>query len=183
MSYRSEIAEIARYFKAVVSRDNAIGDLIREAYDNQNIRELKQHINEKMHWLPDAGIPLRPEKEITVLLVKLRAIDIAKYRANTYAYIITRLELMPRTRYGLYISKDFGKLSVYKTDGFEERFTALSFLPPSYQLLFEFYVMPIHNAISVMNFVLNYNILKSIMKPEHFKYIEEAWRILFGDVE
>ena len=177
MSYRSEIAELAKYCGSVLKinylfkHETALKVDISDR--NPRIFDLTNSIDKIEKELPlNASASFNPKKKIYLLFVKIYH-DVLRGRWAG----ICRFEVFS-------LKPNYNNAYQFSHIGKEER--VLVFIKgesPYYPDYIDMELIISHNSIEdIINFAQNYSILKEVLKPEHFKPYEKLWKLLFGDV-
>ena len=182
MNYKSMLIELANYFKVVNSWIDSNLDEMHELMFEQNIEALKDYMRKMQEGFPTDIVHFSPKEVMNMLYVKMPNLQyIQRYNSYVHTFIIKSYKLSPQSQYAYYYSQDteelFFEQIYYKQVSYSIRFPLRSYL------IVELYLLPTSDLSFILNYALNYKVMKAVMKPEHFKYVEKSWRILFGDME
>ncbi len=162
MSYRSEIAELARYFKAVLTNDNRYSKEIYDLRYMRNVEEMGNYISR---------ILLNERIDADVVFVPKEPVELLDIFRNIYS--IKSYKLSPQSKYMYHFNTVRNELIFWRRVNNSKDIVLTTFSIP--QIFWSF--------LELLHIALNYRVWKAVMKPEHFKVIEQLWKIYFGDMK
>ncbi len=179
MSYRSEIAELTRYFRTVNVFNARLED--PSIKNNQNVRKVKKAIDDmlKKHEVKERG-SFTPQKPETLLEILRRTHYFEYSPEEVYTYSLHKFELAPQQQY-MYDYDTYGEKLIFYIipAGFNPN-SMYSYLQPAYIYLLP---CPYNSLVSMMNSAMNYKIVKLIISPESVRNLEMRMKLLFGDIK
>ncbi len=170
MNYKSEIADLARYFKAVHSLTNNLLDETRKL-NSPHFKRVKSFMTYIAEGFSQITVPFRPKKPMNVLGIFIRELFL---HPPTSAYSLVYRELKLGKLYAYHYSNYWKKLEIWKDKGYEWDIA---------NPLISYNIGALDYVPDVINFALNYDLMKSIMKLGHFEYLEKLWKIYFDNIK
>ena len=186
MNYRSEIAELTRYFVALskiydvfYNKTKIEVDISR---DNPRIREFLLHLDKIEKEIYQA-FPLNPvafqtNEPVSLIIISSREMWFEhKYNKYIDVSVLEHYEFKPNIRYSyeFIVYPEFYYISLLmfrKARGNNLRG----------EEIVRFHVRPEYSIIGdILSFALNYPVFKKILRPEHFKPYVKLFRALFGE--
>ena len=181
MSYRNKIAEIADYFRAVHAVHTAIFTIVMSKIMSETIQALIEYVVSIPKKFPEREIYFRPETQINILNIRSKTQHIGNSSVEIYS--IEPYVINPRRLYAYYYDRRF--LYIYdpsketvKREKSSDLFTPAPKVWSPSRIPLE-YLAEVETPMSI---ALNYSNLKAVLRPEHFKVIEQLWKIYFGDI-
>ena len=188
MSYRSEIAEIARYFKAVLTNDYRYSKERYNLIHERNVEKMRDYISRiLLDEQIDAEVVFTPKEPVELLDIsrsyeyiwigdsKVNIYSLKSYRLSPqsqYMYNSSTYKLSPRLRFVYHFNTVLNWLIFWRKADNSKDIVLTTFNIP--QIFWDF--------LEILHIALNYRVWKAVMKPEHFKVIERLWKIYFGDM-
>ncbi len=187
MSYKAKITELVGYFYPVHKLTQYF---LEEAYKSPALRTPElyagtSYMTDLAYGFPQITVPFRPKEPMYVLGIATRDFTIplpASGAKNpfqfqpvniTTAYYLIYHELKPGRQYAYAYNNPTRTLEIWRDKGYKwdmenplisYRLGALDWIP------------------DVINFALNYKLMRSLMRPGHLEYLERLWKAYFGDV-
>ncbi len=179
MNYRSELAELTRFFSTV----NSITNKYMTTYDkvlsgNPNIRMLKEYIENLFDSFSEGNVEFTVRRRTEILEIIKTSQYFSKYIENINTYYIKSYIINPSIKYSYdYDPTYYEVLSILAKELNLEIIDI--FVNPAFP-----YVYPDpFNFLSAINLALNYDFIRSVLRPEDLKVINELWKIYFGDMK
>ena len=139
--------------------------------NNPLIHGFEHIIHESLHKLPlIETVTFQLKEPLTLLLIKTeyRPVEKDVCRINSY-------QLRPNRLYAYELTGDYW--------GWWIVIREMKDLETVGQSIVELKRKPEYDTmLDIIDFALNYPVLKKVLKPEQFKSYEKLWKLLFGDV-
>ncbi len=185
MNYRSEIAELTRYFVTLRKIDDVFYNRKRADISRYNpnlhefLRLLDEIEKEIRQMLPVNSVAFRLKEPVSLLFfIYVRRRFENEQSKIVDVIILKHYDFNPNNRYSYKFVVYYDILDLELLSFTRETHSDII----SEEIVKDVPVMPEYDDLSdIINFALNYSVYKKILKPEHLKPYVKLFRALFGE--